>query len=342
MASSHSKEIDYYGIDTLYNSLIQSCIESYVQNIINQEELKISTNDMLTVFSKCRRKIAYIMSTISDKLNYNYFCKKEDLKDFGVERNNIIITPLTGKYNKSFIELKGKQSSFISKDYNIKFAEDRINLYSESAYRKQIKLNNISLSYIHYEYNEEEFNKNPQLSRCIYHSALDSKKELLKNYEDVCEKDIKNESEFYTYLLELIWILSQLTIFKRGSASITEMVVSAVSSLRIYILSKENINYVVKKGVDLLAIYNDLQEFKNKCKNITIISVDYRLNKRICMSLEDLDNLHTKILTMSKEEIRNSISEFNINKDYSCFNSISTTEFDSNVKDITNSLSDIL
>lgn len=319
-------------IDHLYNSLIQSSIENYIQNTIKSgSELEFNVENMLKYFSNSRLIIAKIMDTISDKLNANYFCKKEDIEDFGAFRkecDDYTITPLNGRYKEAFFAWRGGGVS------------------NSEVYEKQITWNGHNLSKIYYVYNEDNKNEDMIQLRNIQHAILyesNIKNCVMKHLSNLSKDLFNNIQKFEDICLEIVWFLSQLTLFKRGSASITEMVHASIISI---VERKYNKMAALKlfKGSDLLAIFNEKDEFMYKFKQMAPLykksSVDV-----YSLSHEQLEDVRSFILTLSKKELTYILHLYYKSNNPSIFSKDykkPCDSFNSIVNDITNSLADIL
>ncbi len=293
-------------MDILYDSFIQLSIENYMKN-----GNKMSIRSLLNEFAGSRQLIAKIMNSISDITNYQYFSKKEDLHLFGKKRKEELITPLGGRYKQSFLNLC----------YNIDNVENDF-------FIKVIHDNDKSFSKIHYQINDEKWKNGNNIltTRCIYHTntkefdyiadSIQSRLDIIENFD--YKQSITQDSILYIFDLisEIYWYLSQATYFKRGSASITEMIIKYVIlyvNNRLNMCYKKDDIYFYRlydlKGVDLLAIYNDLKEFKEKIKNM--ISSDIFLLKKIqsvdCTRMS-LENIYNLILTSSKILLKQNIN----------------------------------
>lgn len=339
MATQKADQQCTYYIDRLYDSLIHSCIENYVQYRIKQNfkpEEEIDIVDMLTYFSETRLIVAKIMNTVSDKLNANYFCKKEDIGDFGAKRriNDCAITPLYGKYKEAFIKWKGEATN-----------KDGLCDY----YEKEIWWEGYKLSHIFYTWDETMDECDKFNIRIVEHTTpvggnLESAKKHALNQISIISKNLcKDTAEVGNDLLKIVWLLSQLTLFKRGSASISEMICACIISI---VERKYSIlcPFYAFKGIDLLAILNDMDEFLSKYKKIPVTRTS--VDSIQPSSLIDMYNIYDMILTLSKAEL---LCKLSINCTNNSPASIFSKDykkversFTCTVNDITNSLADIL
>jgi hypothetical protein len=171
-----------------------------------------------------------------------------------------------------------------------------------------------------------------------------AKEDAIKHISNFSKNLCKEKEEFEVNLLKIVWILSQLTLFKRGSASITEMICTSIVSIVERKYSKTSASFNTFKGIDLLAILNDMDEFIAKYKKIPVSQSNVRSTQP--SSLTNMYNIYKTILTLSKAELLCKLSANYMSnspasifsKDYKPVES----SFVCTVNDITNSLADIL
>lgn len=334
-------------MDILYDSFIQLSIENYMKNVN-----KMCITGLLETFASDRQIIAKIMNNISDITNYKYFSKKEDLYLFGKNRKEELITPLGGRYKQSFLNLC----------YHIDHIENGF-------FIKAICDDDKTFSKIQYQINDEKWKNGDSIltTRCIYHTNTREfeyiSKMIQNRLNDITKIDYNQyvTQDLILYLFsvisEIYWYLSQATFFKRGSASITEMI---VKYLILYINDKLALNYITDniyfyrlydlKGIDLLALYNNLKEFKEKLKNIIIADM-FLLQKIHCVGdvSMSLDNIYNLILTSSKLCLIQSINNMDnkgqlvsfCNKLKNCKNNNKENNYIEIINDIANNLNNI-
>lgn len=328
--------------EQLYNVLIQKSIENYLNYKIDKSgELDIFL--ILDHFSKVRKIIANIMYKVNNSLNESTFCKKEELVEFGKWRNlndppslkDLIITPFYGKYNK-IVEM-GK---YLSKDnkFEIDLATQSPNItlikkmYKSDPSIKVIKHENINgnLSILYYENDDdliksieniypasEHIEENSLLYRCVFHTEsylhldlLDNIKKLIKDVE--LRKGELVGVELKECIFKIFWFTSQASFFYRGSASISEMVVTVIynvfrHNLKGYHVGSNLYLPVFTYGSDVHAIVNNIEDFKNMAYELikldNIVKCIETKKNAYDFSLEDLETFSEKISYKNKNEI---------------------------------------
>jgi hypothetical protein len=283
-------------MDNIYISFIQNSINNYLKNGITYDFVKD-----IKYFAKCRNMIAKIMDEIEEKTNNNKFCKKEDVIYFGMFRTDIIITPLSGRYQQSFLELC-KNSC---KEENNIFSKDIIE--NENVYTK--------IRYNFKESNKESIDVYDFLSeKCIIHTNPSNFNIIIKEISNLYSKYLNYKEDNgldVVYFIKIIWLLSQATFFKRGSASITEMIMLYLANVK----EKHNVSSIdndIKKicnikGIDLIALYNNYDEFEKIIKN-NINSIAYSntliIKQENTLNIHDLDDFYYIILKSSKKDVK--------------------------------------
>jgi hypothetical protein len=190
---------------------------------------------------------------------------------FGRRRNSILITPMGGRYGR-IVNLK---KCIKAKESDTRLSEPLDRLQKSKPIYRQIVYEGMPLTCMYWEKNtslidsikpSDDIISNPLLYRCLFHTD--------PIYHDVLISmiDCKNLKKSY-------WILCQATLYFRGSASITEMFISAISGKLLD----------VKFGLDVPALTMDYEEFDEK------FELKFIENKYMPLRLEDLKKIYSKI-----------------------------------------------
>jgi hypothetical protein len=326
----------------LYNFLIQKSIENYIKYKINYENVEI--HSILRHFSKVRNIIAKIMFNINNSLKEDTFCKKEDIEDFGEWRNkdghDLLITPFYGKYN-NIVNMEEHLKCTVSIDKTgVEFMEESPNIvlikkmYSSNPSIKVIQNNKIqgNLSILYYEKDSDLIKsieniyprtdlveENSLLYRCVFHTESNLHQSIINHINKLISpfsNSNKEHREIYIHtsiecLFEIFWFMSQASFFYRGSASISEMVISVLYNVFNHNKLKNNLYYLnFPYGSDVHAIVNDLETFKSLTENVI------KLNCTECETSLEMDEFSIKDLEMfaknveykSKREVKDIIN----------------------------------
>lgn len=328
----------------LYTLLIQKAIENYMKYEIDYNNLEaISIYSILNYFSKVRNVIAKIMFSVNTSLKEDTFCRKEDIEDFGNWRDkdghDLLITPFYGKYNK-IVNIEEHLRCIISiDDTSLEFMDNSPNItlikkmYSSSPYIKVIKNNNVSgnLSILYYERDDNLIKsieniypvstfveENSLLYRCVFHTESNLHGNIIKHIDMLISKYLDYNKKIVIVnivdcLFEIFWFLSQASLFYRGSASISEMVVTVLynifnrKSKKVTTISYPIFSY----GSDVHAIVNELDVFKLMADNVIKFDVvESKMSlKSSEFSIADLEMFAENIEYKSKQEVKDIINK---------------------------------
>lgn len=329
----------------LYNFLIQKSIENYMQYRINYEKIEI--HSILSHFSKVRNIIAKIMFSINNSLKEDTFCKKEDIEDFGKWRNtddhDFLITPFYGKYNnivdmynylKHTVSLNnfefGSKLESVIESPNVVIIKK---MYKSDPSIKIIQNDEINgnLSILYYErddnliksvediYPRSDIVENSLLYRCVFHTESKSHLSIINHINKLVSTfsndDKDSNSKNIGCLIEIFWFMSQASFFYRGSASISEMVLSVlynvVRNKGKMCLSNEDKGIKIyatdiSYGSDVHAIVNDLESFKIISDKIIKLDQNYYISdlNESDFSINDLENFAKNVEYKSKNEVK--------------------------------------
>lgn len=232
----------------------------------------------LDKFGRCRDKNdshgrKYIYKT--NEKHYYPLAHKMKNKD------ELIFTAIFEKYK--LYENKVK-NYFNSNSNNYLIKEPLFDLLIKSEHKANtIKYENIDLSTIYYEFDDiminnlkninienREIINNVNLYRAIYHSPTSSHLDILNICNSLFISFYKSsEYELKKYIIiKLAWLLSHASLYERGSASITEILISSMFSIL------ENKNIVIYNQPDILfdieAMLLDFKTFQNKFDNLIL------------------------------------------------------------------------
>jgi hypothetical protein len=328
----------------LYTLLIQKAIENYMKYEIDYDNLDTMTiYPILNYFSKVRNVIAKIMFNVNTSLKEDTFCRKEDIVDFGNWRDkdghDLLITPFYGKYNK-IVNIEEHLRCIISiDDSSLEFMDESPNItlikkmYTASPYIKVIKNNNVhgNLSILYYERDDNLIKsieniypvsnlveENSLLYRCVFHTESNLHENIIKHINTLITKSLSYNKKIAIFdikecLFEIFWFLSQASLFYRGSASISEMVVTVLYN----IFNRKNkivtdISYpVFSYGSDVHAIVNDLEIFKLMADSVikfNVVGNEMNLKKGE-FSIAELEMFAENIEYKSKQEVKDLINK---------------------------------
>lgn len=222
----------------------------------------LGTESSLDYLAECRNWINLICEKIFPR---------NDNKLFGKRRNSVLITPMDGRYG----EIVNLRKCIQLNKNNCELFEPLDRLRKSNPIYRQIFYEDIPLTCMYWEKNtsfiesiepSEDIISNPLLYRCLFHTD--------SVYHDtlISMIDCKNLKKSY-------WILCQATLYYRGSASITEMFISAMAGK---LLS-------IDFGLDVHALTMDWDEFDEKYE------LSFVENKYMPITLEDLKEIYQKI-----------------------------------------------
>jgi hypothetical protein len=265
-----------------YNYLTEVAVNDFLSR---GEEFEIEA--ALTFFSEARQLIHQVLS---DEPNFNFgkFRVNSDVPipddfvvhSFSIDFKTSLVTPFVKRYS-DIISLDSVT------DPGVSCMPDSVKaLHKSQPKSRQIVYRNMKLSYLYYETDDALIDKvsfgprswissNPLLYRCVYHTETSQFDRLIR--------EIKTNIDDHKLVY---WLLCQATMFCRGSAAITEMVISALKS------KHSTVERLVSK-LDVQALVSDYSHFDNTYK-LSFCKVKH--------SDRNLDETINKIKYMSERE----------------------------------------
>jgi len=233
-----------------------------LKNGVSADHHLLGTESSLDYLAECRHWIHLICEKVFPDKGVNLFGKRRD---------SILITPMDGRYGK-IVNLK---KCIQSNESNSQLLEPLDRLHKSNPIYRQIMYEDMPLTCMYWEKDTSLINSiepsddiisNPLLYRCLFHTNTVYHDRLISMID--C-KDLKKS----------YWILCQATLYFRGSASITEMFISAMAGK---LLNAEF-------GLDVHALTMDYEEFD---KNYELAFIE---NTFMPLCLEDLQKIYSKI-----------------------------------------------